>query len=478
MSGKVSTYFKNTAMPNQSNQLTVALVGRPNVGKSALFNRLASRQISIVHDQPGVTRDRIAAPCPLTDPACELIDTGGIGVIADEDFAATVTTEAQIAVATSDLILLIVDAREGLHPIDEEIALLLRKAGAKVQLIINKSDNVEQENGSSEFAKLGFGNGLSVSAAHGRNFGELVDLLSQELAPLAADLEEKEEEVARVGLKIAIVGRPNAGKSSLINAILKDERSIVSDIAGTTRDAVDIPYEREGERHTLIDTAGIRSRTKMDSAVEVFSAMRAERSIRRADLVLLVVDLAAGVSAQDRKIARLIQKEQKPCIIVGNKWDLYHPDAGRRDRLEEAEEHLRNELFFLHYAPFVCVSAREKQALGKIFETIRTVRKEANEQLGTGQLNRLLQNAVIKNPPATHKRLNKRLKVFYAAAAVNDGYLTIPVPEYIIFVNDKRLAAESYQSYLANSIRKEHPASGIPLKLSFRSRRNLKDRKR
>ena len=462
-------------MPNPSNPLTVALVGRPNVGKSALFNRLASRQISIVHDEPGVTRDRVAAPCPLTETPCQLVDTGGIGMIADADFSSDVTTEAQIAMETSDLILFIVDAREGLHPVDEEIARLLRKAAANVQLILNKADHVEQDLAGSDFAGLGFGAGLAVSAAHGRNIPRLLKLLDTQLAPLADSAREAEEEGERTGLKIAVVGKPNAGKSSLVNAILQDERSIVSEVAGTTRDAVDVPYERDGERHTLIDTAGLRPRSKMDSPIEIFSAMRAERSVRRADLCLLVVDLAAGVSAQDRKIARLIQKEQKPCLIVANKWDLFHPDAPRRARLEEAEEHLRRDLFFLHYAPFVCVSAREKQALGKIFETIRTVRRESQEQLGTGQLNRLLRDAFIRNPPAEHKKLKKRLKLFYAAAAVNDRYLTIPVPEYILFVNDKRLAAESYQSYLANCIRKHKPAPGIPLNLTFRSRRDLKE---
>ena len=458
-------------MPNPTNKPKVALVGRPNVGKSALFNRLAARQISIVHDQPGVTRDRIAAPCPLTSTPCELIDTGGIGGVADVDFTDAVATESAIAMETADLILFLVDSREGLTPIDQSIASQLRKASGRVCLILHKADNPEQDLSAGDFARLGFGAGLPVSAAHGRNFQELVDLLDERLAPFAESAREAEEESERTGLKIAVIGRPNAGKSSLINAILKDERTIVSTLAGTTRDAVDIPYERDGEHHTLIDTAGLRARSKMDTSVEVFSAMRAERSIRRADLCLLVVDLAAGVTAQDRKIARKILTEHKPCLIVANKYDIFAQGASRGGRLEEAEEQIRNELFFLHYAPFVCVSAKEGKSLGLIFDTIRDIRKDAQNQLGTGKLNRILADAVIHTPPSTNKKQNKRLKLLYATTAVNESYAAIPVPIYILFVNDKRLMAENYQHYLERCIRKEKPSPGLPLNFSVRSRR-------
>lgn len=458
-------------MKSKSGNPVVALVGRPNVGKSALFNRFAGRMISIVHDQPGVTRDRISAPCTLTRTPCEVVDTGGIGAIADEDFATAVGTEAQIAMETADVILFLVDAREGLTSIDESIAQQLRPAAGKTLLVVNKADHIEQDLAAGDFARLGLGAGRAVSAAHGRHIGELLADLNERLAPFEEARRDAEEEQLRSGLKIAVVGKPNAGKSSLVNAILKDERTIVSEVAGTTRDAVDVPYDREGERHTLIDTAGLRPRSRMDSSVEVFSAMRAERSIRRADLCLLVVDIASGITAQDRKIARLIQKEQKPCVIIANKWDLFHPDAPRGPRLEEAEELIRADLFFLHYAPFVCVSARQGQSIGRVFRTINDLRQASQNVLTTGPLNRLLQDAFLRNPPAAHKKLRKRPKLLYATTAVSESYTAIPVPLYILFVNDQRLLAASYLQYLENTIRKRHPSTGLPINFSVRSRR-------
>lgn len=457
-------------MPNQKHKPSVALVGRPNVGKSALFNRLAARQISIVHDQPGVTRDRVSAPCPLTSTPCELVDTGGIGADADIDFTDSVTAGAHIAMETAEVILFLVDAREGVTPVDQAIAQHLRKAAKRVCLILNKADVEEIDATTGEFASLGFGSGLTVSAAHGRNMNQLLDLINERLQPFAEQAREEEEEATKTGLKIAVVGKPNAGKSSLVNAILESERTIVSEIAGTTRDSVDIPYEHMGELHTIIDTAGLRPRSRMDSSVEVFSAMRAERSIRRADLCLLVVDVAAGISAQDRKIARLIAKEGKPCLIVANKFDLYKPDNSRSARVKLAEEHIRTELFFLHYAPFVCVSAKEGQSLGLVFDTVRKIRKGAADPISTGKLNRLLADAMIKVPPPTNKQFKKRLKLLYATSAINRGYTTLPVPVYILFVNDKRLIHEHYQHYLEKNIRAVHPSLGLPVNFSVRSR--------
>jgi GTP-binding protein len=304
---------------------TVAIVGRPNVGKSALFNRLAKRRIAIVHDQPGVTRDRLSAPCLATRTRCDVVDTGGIGATLDDGFAAQVTLEADIAIQTADLILLVVDAQEGLTPIDQALAGKLRQAGVPVLLVINKVDDKKHESAFAEMASLGLGEGLAVSAEHGRGFGALAEAIDAQVEPLASEIEEAVEEAEEKGIRLAVVGKPNAGKSSLVNAILRDERTIVSDIAGTTRDAIDLPYDFDGERFTLIDTAGLRQRSRRDSSVEVFSAMRTEKAIRRCDLCLLVIDLAAGVSAQDRKIAQLILKEKKPCLIVLNKFDLFHP---------------------------------------------------------------------------------------------------------------------------------------------------------
>lgn len=448
---------------------TVAIVGRPNVGKSALFNRLAGRRIAIVHDQPGVTRDRITAPCGVTRSPCTLVDTGGIGATLDDSFGDAVSTEADIAMQTADLILFVVDAKDGVTTIDSALAQKLRRSKAPVQLVINKADNEREGQLSGDFASLGYGAGLVTSAELGKNMDRLADAIDSVIIPLNRDLEQAEEEVKREGLKIAIVGKPNAGKSSLVNAILKDERTIVSDIAGTTRDAVDIPYEFMGELHTLIDTAGIRRRTKMDSSVEVFSVMRAERSIRRADICLLVIDCAEGISAQDRKIARIIQSEKKPCLIVLNKFDLYHPGAKRGDRLAEITTHVRTELFFLSYAPFVAVSALKKQSIGLIFQKLAEIRKQAQQPITTGKLNRFLQDAFEKKPPQTRKG-NKRLKLLYATTAINDRYTAIPVPTYILFVNDKRLLQENYEQYLSNRLREAHPSPGVPIMFSVRSR--------
>jgi len=279
---------------------TVAIVGRPNVGKSALFNRLAGRKIAIVHDQPGVTRDRIAAPSQATQVPCTLIDTGGIGGNIDDGFEEQVTIEADIAMQTADLILFVVDAHSGLTPVDQALAQKLRKAKPPVLLVINKVDDDKHENSHSDFTRLGLGNSVFVSAEHGRNFGHLCDEIDAVIAPLVSETEAEAEVAEAVGIKLAIVGKPNAGKSSLVNAILKDERTIVSDIAGTTRDAVDLPYSFEGENFTLIDTAGLRPRAKRDHSVEVFSAMRTEKAVRRADLCVLVIDLAAGITSMDR----------------------------------------------------------------------------------------------------------------------------------------------------------------------------------
>ena len=449
---------------------TLAIVGRPNVGKSALFNRLASRRIAIVHDQPGVTRDRIAAPCKLTAHACTLIDTGGIGATLDDGFGEQVAVEADIAMETADLILFIVDARDGLTPVDQELARKLRKARPPVQLVINKVDDPRHEEAFSDFAGLGFPSAIAVSAEHGRNIGQLVDAIDEVIAPLAAAAEEGAEEAAREGIRLAVIGKPNAGKSSLVNAILKDDRTIVSEVAGTTRDAVDLPYSFGGERFTLIDTAGLRPRGRRDESVEVFSAMRTEKAIRRSDLCVLVIDLAEGVSAMDRKIARLVIEEKKPCVIVLNKFDLYHPDGSRSARIAEATEHVRRELFFLDYAPLVICSAKTGGAVDQVLREVLKIRKGAADIPSTGQLNRLLHAAFEVNPPPLDRKLKRRLKLYYATTAVAEKYTLIPVPTLVLFVNDKRLMTDSYQAFLANQYRKAHPAPGIPAVFSVRSR--------
>jgi len=449
---------------------TVAIVGRPNVGKSALFNRLAGRKIAIVHDQPGVTRDRITAVSKSLAVPCQLVDTGGIGSHIDDGFDEQVSIEADIAMETADLILFVVDAHDGLTPTDEAIAQKLRKASPPVLLVLNKVDAAKHEGAYSDFAKLGLKSSVHVSAEHGRNFSQLCQCINEVVTPLVQEQEQVTEEAEQVGIKLAIVGKPNAGKSSLVNAILKDERTIVSSIAGTTRDAIDLPYSYKGENFTLIDTAGLRPRGKRDNSVEVFSAMRTEKAIRRSDLCVLVVDLAAGISAMDRKIAQVILKEQKPCLIVLNKFDLFHPDAGRKARLEEATEQVRRELFFLSYAPFVACSAKTGGAVQHVLKEALKIRDGAQNIPGTGTLNRILQQAMAENPPAIDSRAKRRLKLYYATAATNEKYSIVPVPSIVLFVNDKQLMTQSYEAYLANRYRQAHPAPGIPVVFSVRSR--------
>lgn len=475
----------------------VAIVGRPNVGKSCLFNRLVGRRIAIVHDQPGVTRDRLAAACKYTQKACTLIDTGGIGADLDDGFTSQVTTEADIAMQTADVILMVVDARDHLTPIDANIASRLNKKRSNIPiiLVLNKSDTAKQEIGAGEFSRLGFGSGISVSAEHGRGIDQLIKAIDRALpenAPLQEPLlddakngkkskqkdlpEDDVEENDDVNiadekpLRIAIVGRPNAGKSSLINAILNDKRAIVSSEAGTTRDAIDVPYNYNERDYILIDTAGIRPRSRRDSSVEVFSVMRSEKAIRRCDICLLVIDIAAGVTAQDRRIAGMIADEGKPCIIVANKFDLFHPSAPRKPRLDEVRDILRSELFFLDYAPYLATSALQQDGVHVIFSKINNIEQSASSVIGTGRLNRILQNAMINNPPPTSRKFGKRVKLYYATTAVNDRYLRIPVPTYILFVNDKRLMSESYEQYLSNRLRDEHPNPGVPIRFSIRSR--------
>jgi GTPase len=449
---------------------TVAIVGRPNVGKSALFNRLAGRKISIVLDQPGVTRDRIAAPSKATVTPCTLVDTGGIGGHIDDGFDEQVTIEADIAMETADLILFVVDAHDGLTATDQALAQRLRKAKPPVLLVINKVDDPKHEAAFSDFTRLGFRDSTFVSAEHGRNFGRLCDAIDEVIAPLAGEAAEAAEVQQSEGIRLAVVGRPNAGKSSLVNAILKDERTIVSETAGTTRDAVDLPYTFGGERFTLIDTAGLRPRGKRDNSVEVFSAMRSEKAVRRSDLCVLVIDLAAGVSAQDRKIAQLILDEKKPCLIVLNKFDLYQPDAQPKVRLANAEEHVRRELFFLSYAPFVTCSAKLGSGVEQVLREAIKIRKSSQKVPTTGQLNRILQGAIEANPPPVDRKQGKRLKLYYAASALDPHHTLIPVPTLILFVNDKRLMPTSYEAYLNNRFRAAHPAPGVPVVFSVRSR--------
>ncbi|MGI9115292.1 MAG: ribosome biogenesis GTPase Der [Chthoniobacterales bacterium] len=443
----------------------VAIVGRPNVGKSALFNRLAKRRIAIVHDQPGITRDRICANVEVNGKAFTLWDTGGIIGAGETQLSSDVRAEAERAIAESALILFVVDAQDGVNPLDRVVARLLRRMRKPVLLVVNKIDDAKHENLADEFSALGFDHIFPLSAAHGRGIAELTNAIATTLPDSSQPLNSSTSQP----LRLAVVGRPNAGKSSLINALLKDRRTIVSEIPGTTRDAVDVEYEREGRRYLFIDTAGIRARSKHSSSVEVFSVMRAEKTIERADLCLLVIDASDGVRAQDRRIAGLIQKARKSCIVVLNKWDLVSQAPGqRKGTMRQLIDTARAELFFLDYAPLLVTSALTREYASRIFRLIEKVQHASRAHIGTGKLNRLLQAAFARNPPPMIS--GKRLKLFYAAQAAAAPDRTIAPPEFILFVNSPRLLSEPYARFLEGNIREAEPYPGLPILLTARAR--------
>lgn len=455
---------------------TVAIVGRPNVGKSALFNRLAGKNISIVHDMAGVTRDRITAQCRKGPAWFEIMDTGGIGANTDDVLTDQVQTEASIALDVADLLLFVVDVVDGVTPIDQALARELRKTSKPVILVCNKADSPKRKLNAGEFARFGFTDMIEASAAHGKGIDELVAMISERL-----DLKPTTEtEDAKAGqnvkpLKLAIVGRPNAGKSSLVNAILGQERAIVSPVAGTTRDALDIQARWNGKAYQLIDTAGIRRRANLDTYVEISSVDRSIQSIKRADLVLLVVDCADGAKMQDRKIAQIILEERKPCILVMNKWDLFHPDGKQKDRIEHLEEIMRREFFFLHYAPLVAISAKNKDHIGKLFVQIEKVRSGSQNRISTGSLNRLLHTA-IENTPGALGRSTHSFKLLYATQVNEAAEFEIPVPHFVLFANRASKLTESYTRYLEKVIRDEWPAPGVPFRMSVRGKGPKKER--
>ena len=447
---------------------TVAIVGRPNVGKSALFNRLARRRISIVHDQPGVTRDRIVVECRWEGEPFTLIDTGGIGSDVDTSFTGQVEAEVDIAIETSDVLLFMVDAQSGVTPVDETLARKLRRVRKPIVLVVNKVDHAKHAELDLDFAKLGFDSSVCISAEHNRGITELVELIEGFLPPG----EQQDDADAEAPIDIAIVGRPNVGKSSLINAILQDKRTLVSPISGTTRDAVDVLYRRGDRSFNLIDTAGIRPRGKHDSSIEVFSVMRSERSIRRADLCVLVVDASLGVTAQDKKIAGLIQEAGKPCLVAVNKWDLVKGTGEgdtRKERIEEMLESIRVELFFVDYAPVILISALKTEGITRLFKLIEQIRDGSQRRIGTAPLNRLLAEALTAHPPPAHN--GKRFKIVYATQPERpEDRSPIPTPAILLFVNQSNLLIDSYRKYLDSKIREELPWDGLPIRLFFKER--------
>ena len=494
---------------NGANTLpNVVIVGRPNVGKSALFNRLIGRKISIVHGQPGITRDRLSAICTRGERPFTLWDTGGIFGAGEAELTAQVRRAADEALRQSDLFLFVVDAKEGLSPLDKELGRMLRKSRKPVVLVINKIDTEKHEPLAAEFDSLGFEQIISVSAEHDRGISELLSAIEQ-LVPSPANFQPPTLVRRSLGeggsnterpIAIAIVGRPNVGKSSLINSIVRSERAIVSELPGTTRDAIDILYERDGRTFVFIDTAGIRRRGKHSSSAEVFSVMRAERGIRRADLCLLTVDLTIGVTAQDKRIAGLIQKARKPAIIILNKWDLVKPARSEKQVLRQLVDEARARIFFLDYAPVLITSASTGENVDQLFASIEKLQHAARKRISTGVLNRLLRQAFEANPPPMVK--GRRLKLFYATQPRNGGrarenfrsllgrrsldegghsaertvakasLVEKPLPplEFVLFVNDPDLINEAYRRYLEARVRKAEPYPGLPVIVTLRPR--------
>jgi GTP-binding protein len=466
---------------------SVAIVGRPNVGKSALFNRLIGRKTAIVHDQPGVTRDRLSGLCTAGARPFMLWDTGGIGGAGESELTSHVRAAVDAAVRESDLLLLLVDAQQGLSPIDQDLARRLRRSGKPMLLVINKIDHPKHEDSATDFDSLGFSDSVSISAAHGRGIIDLLDSIDSRLGaaafpvasassgsslagmpmpPTAAGKPPLQSETA---LRIAIVGRPNVGKSSLINSITQTERAIVSELPGTTRDAIDISYSRNNDHFVFIDTAGMRKRGRHSTSVEVFSVMRSERSIRRANLCILTIDISIGVTAQDKKIAGLIQEARRPAIVIINKFDLLKSQGHPRNLIKEVVTDCRQRLFFLDYAPVLVTSALTGEYVEKLFRLIKTMVRAAQKRIGTGRLNRLLREAVAANPPPMIS--GRRLKLFYATQTTGpEDDRVLQPPEFVLFVNEPRLLGETYRRFLEGRIREEEPYPGLPILLTLRPR--------
>ncbi len=462
---------------NRDGKQPVAIVGRPNVGKSALFNKLAHRQIAIVHDMPGTTRDRIIAEVLHRDKVFDLMDTGGIGIKTSDPLRHAVNTEVDIAIESADLILFVVDAKTGLHPVDKEVAGKLRRSKKPVILIVNKVDSGKQQFDSAEFSRMGFEDIFHTSAAHGQG----IKLLADEITERVGQKRDFAAEKLSRPTKIVIVGKPNVGKSSLINRLLADERTIVSDIAGTTRDSVDLPFllkrGNETRPYVLIDTAGIRHRSKVSTSVEVFSVMRSEKSIERADLVVLILDAQSGVTNQDKKIAGFVQKLLKPLFIVVNKWDIALEQQklrrGIKSFAQEYEDALKRELFFCRYAEVIFLSAKTGHNINAFTDAIQNVERNLQAKISTGELNRVLGKATSEFLPPM--KGTKRLKIYYAVQKAPEKILSAPT--FILFVNNPDLFTDQYDAYLCNRFREQFELTGCPILFELRSAHEEKGRK-
>ncbi len=433
----------------------VAIVGRPNVGKSMLFNKLTGQRTSIVEDTPGVTRDRIYGDCEWCGRTFSLVDTGGIEPSTDNDMLKFMRRQAEIGIELADAIIMVTDVRSGVTAADEDVATMLRKSGKPVALAVNKCDAVGPTNPDVyEFYCLGIGDLFETSAVHGHGTGDLLDWVLENIP--ADDGEEEDTDV----IKVAIVGKPNVGKSSLLNRILGEERVIVSNVAGTTRDAIDSYYENETGKYCFIDTAGMRRKSKVDDAIEKYSNMRSVSAIDRADVCLILIDANEGVTEQDTKIAGLVHEAGKAAVIVVNKWDAVADKE--TNTMRDMEAKVRQGLSYMLYAPVIFLSALTGARCDKLFDTIQEVHKQNTSRITTGSLNAVLADATARVQPPTDK--GRRLKIYYMTQAG-----TKP-PHFVIFCNDARLFHFSYQRYLENQIREVFGLQGTPIRITIRQK--------
>lgn len=433
----------------------VAIVGRPNVGKSTLFNIFANSRISIVEDTPGVTRDRLYADTEWLDNEFMMVDTGGIEIMNTDKIAVSIRQQAQIAIAEADVILFVCDARAGITHEDAEVAKMLRQSKKPIVLAINKADSPKQEMEIFEFYNLGIGEPIPVSAANHLGLGDLLDAVVEKFPETSAYGEDGNEDE----IKVALIGRPNVGKSSIFNTLVGEERSIVSDVAGTTRDAIDTPVIREGQKFLFIDTAGMRRKARIDEPIEKYSIIRSLRAVDRSDVVLMVIDAIDGVTEQDKKIAGYAHEAGKGIVLVVNKWDLYDKDNTSTLRYTE---NLRRELVFMQYAPVVFVSAMTKQRIHRLPEVIHYVAEQNAMRISTSVLNQVVEDAIAINPPPAEK--GQRLKILYATQ------VKIKPPTFVIFVNEPEIMHFSYQRYLENKLREAFGFEGTPLQMIIRGK--------
>ena len=438
----------------------VAIVGRPNVGKSMLFNKLTGQRTSIVEDTPGVTRDRIYGECEWCGRTFSLVDTGGIEPDTDSEMLKFMRRQAEIGIELADAIIMVVDVRSGVTAADQDVATMLRKSRKPVCLAVNKCDSIGLVNPDVfEFYSLGIGDLFETSAVHGHGTGDMLDWVLANIPE--DDAADEEDEV----IKVAIVGKPNVGKSSLLNRILGEERVIVSNVAGTTRDAIDSYFENETGKYCFINTAGMRRKSKVDDAIEKFSNMRSVAAIERADVCLILIDANEGVTEQDTKIAGLVHEAGKAAIIVVNKWDAV--EDKETNTMRDKENDVRHDLAYMTYAPVVFLSALTGARVDKIFQTIQDVHTQNTTRITTGALNSVLADATARVQPPTDK--GRRLKIYYMTQA------STKPPHFVIFCNDARLFHFSYQRYLENQIREVFGLQGTPVRITIRQKGDKED---